>query len=195
MEQVMPARLCPPGCTRRPKSLPAPFPVPSSFRGKITKRHFNSSASLAGSPDPVFLLFTFPNPRSKTLLHPSPNVFIIWRGAGVRHSFLLSFPGNEYPILNPESKIKNPQFPNPWYTTRRAPLVSLGADVSGNCFDHYRSMPDGNQIGLFYCQAPRFRKEAPAASRQWDKFRGALPRGRSRGDSAGQGDGVVKTAF
>ena len=60
-----------------------------------------------------------------------------------------------------------------WYTAPRAPLVSLGATVSGNCFDHYRSMPDGNQIGLFCCQTPRFRKEAP------------LPAGN------GKGDGVI----
>jgi hypothetical protein len=84
-------------------------------------------------------------------------------------------------ILNQKTPITYSSFPSPcsllsslyslesWYTAPRAPLVSLGATVSGNCFDHYRSMPDGNQIGLFYCQARRFRKEAPAASRQWDR--------------------------
>ena len=76
-------------------------------------------------------------------------------------------------ILNQKTPITYSSFPSPcsllsslyslesWYTAPRAPLVSLGATVSGNCFDHYRSMPDGNQIGLFCCQTPRFRKEAP----------------------------------
>ena len=78
-------------------------------------------------------------------------------------------PNTELRIPNTDHRITNlptPDYlipiylfpPNPWYTTRRAPL---GANVSGNCFDHYRSMPDGNQIGLFCCQTPRFRKEAP----------------------------------
>ena len=47
-----------------------------------------------------------------------------------------------FPILNQHSSIPNFPFPpKPWYTTRRAPT---GADVSGNCFDHYQSMPEGN---------------------------------------------------
>jgi hypothetical protein len=83
-------------------------------------------------------------------------------------------------IPNPQSKILNPQFPNSWYTTPRAPI---GADVSGNCFDHYRSMPDGNQVGLFCCQTRRFRKEVSAASRQWNVSRGAFPQDGSRRSS------------
>jgi hypothetical protein len=73
----------------------------------------------------------------------------------------------------PESKLRLHFFiistPHPsklWYTTRRAPN---GADVSGNCFDHYRSMPDGNQVGFFCCQTRRFRKEAPEKAWQWDR--------------------------
>jgi hypothetical protein len=112
------------------------FPIPYSFRAKCEKSDFNSPRSPIHHS--VFIIPLFPT-----------------------YSFLF-VPQNRIP--NPQSKIRNPQFSNLWYTTRRAPLVSLvslGATVSGNCFDHYRSMPDGNQIGLFYCQTPRFRKEAP----------------------------------
>jgi hypothetical protein len=69
-------------------------------------------------------------------------------------------------MLNHQSKYL--QSPNPHSMVYYAPR-SNRSDVSGNCFDYYRSMPDGNQIGLFYCQARRFRKEAPAANRQWDR--------------------------
>jgi len=118
----------------------------------------------------------------------------IWGEAGraafVSHSF---FSNNEYPRPNssfnpsplihsdsqsliPDHLLSDYLFSlESWYTAPRAPL---GATVSGNCFDHYRSMPDGNQLGLFCCQTRRFRKEAPAASRQWDASRGNAPRGR-----------------
>jgi hypothetical protein len=41
-------------------------------------------------------------------------------------------------------------------------------------------MPDGNQLGLFCCWMGRFRKEAPAARRQWNVSCGAFPQDGSR---------------
>ena len=160
-------------CTSKGKALPVHIPIPYSFCGKITKSYFYSAClPLASLPKCVSEGFgKRPGER-----HSFPIRFFRITNTARPNSFF-----NPSPLIHSDSQSLVPDclFPDylipkylfpleSWYTAPRAPI---GADVSGNCFDHYRSMPDGNQLGLFCCQTPRFRKEARTASRQWDGSR------------------------
>jgi hypothetical protein len=175
-----------------------PSPIPSLRLFLLFGQPNPSQPVISGHPDclpvkitdqqpPIFLNRSAENTKRGTLI-PHTHLLLSRKNlfAGT-YSFLFG-PQERNPFRPPipsQSKIINLQSSIPlkrWYTTRRAPT---GADVSGNCFDRYRSMPDGNQVGLFCCRTRRFRKEAPAASWQWEYPVGSLrgAGGRSRQNS------------